>query len=115
MSTLWLTILLVAAVSIGFKALGPAVLGDRQLPDRAVRVIALLAPALLAGLIVTDIAGRRWEDLDWTLCAGLGVVALAHRLRAPSLVAIGLGVLVTAGLRLVVQDAPVPVRPGPAG
>lgn len=101
MSTLWLTILLVAAVSITFKGLGPALLGNRELPDRAAAVIALLAPALLAGLIVTDIAGPRWEELDWTLCAGLGVVAVAYRLRAPSLLAICLGVLATAGLRLL--------------
>ena len=97
--TLWLSIFLVAVVSIGLKAAGPALLGDRRLPGWSLAVIALLAPALLAGLIVTDVAGPRWADLDWTMCAGLGVVAAAYLLRAPSLLAIALGVLVTAVLR----------------
>ena len=101
MNTLWITIVLVALVSICFKAVGPALLGDRELPGWSVAVIAMLAPALLAGLILTDVAGPRWADLDWTLCAGLGVVAAAYLLRAPSLVAIVLGVLATAGLRLL--------------
>jgi branched-subunit amino acid transport protein len=101
MSSLWWTILFVALVSMSFKAVGPALLRDRRLPTGATAIIALLAPALLAGLVITDLTGPGWRELDWTLCAGLGVVGGVSLLRAPSLVAIVCGVLTTAGLRLL--------------
>lgn len=98
-STLWATMLIVAATSVGIKAAGPALLGDRALPPWASRVIAGLAPALLAGLVLTDVAGPGWSAFDWRLCTGLGVAGGAYLLRPSILLAIVLGVLVTAGLR----------------
>lgn len=98
-STLWATMLVVAAVSIGMKAAGPALLGDRALPPWTSGVIAALAPALLTGLVLTDVAGPGWSTFDWRLCAGLGTAGGAYLLRAPILLAIALGVVVTAGLR----------------
>ncbi|QFU87786.1 AzlD domain-containing protein [Amycolatopsis sp. YIM 10] len=102
MSTLWVSILLVAAVSVAIKAAGPALLGDRELPPWAAAVIAALAPALLAGLVITDVAGPAWGDFDWRLCAGLGVAAGAYAFRLPALPSIALAVVVTAGLRFLV-------------
>jgi hypothetical protein len=96
MTTIWLGIALVALVSMAMKAAGPAVLGRRELPARALGVIALLAAALLAGLVVVDVAG----DFSWPLVAGLVTVAAARWRGAPELVAIVLGVLVAALLRL---------------
>ncbi|RSN13947.1 branched-chain amino acid ABC transporter [Streptomyces sp. WAC 05977] len=100
--TLWLAIVLVALVSIGFKAAGPVLLGDRTLPPRVAAVIALLAPALLAGLVLTDVTGPDWSGLDWTLCAGLAAIAVTYALRVPALAAILCGVVVTAVLRFVI-------------
>lgn len=99
--TLWLAIVLVALVSIGFKAAGPVLLGDRTLPPRVAAVIALLAPALLAGLVLTDVTGPAWSDVDWTLCAGLAAIAVTYALRVPALAAILCGVVVTAVLRFL--------------
>jgi branched chain amino acid efflux pump len=99
MSTLWATIVVVAAVSICLKAAGPALLGDRELPAWSSGVIAALAPALLTGLVLTDVTGPAWSHLDWRLCAGLGATGGAYLLRAPLLAAILLGVVLTAGLR----------------
>ena len=102
MSTLWLAVLIVAVISAVTKALGPVALGGRTLPPPARAVIALLAPALLAALVVVDVAGPRWSDLDWTVPAGLLAVIIArYALRAPDLVAILAGVVVTALLRLL--------------
>jgi branched-subunit amino acid transport protein len=101
-STLWATMLVVAAASIGIKAAGPALLGDRALPSWTSGVIAALAPALLTGLVLTDVAGPGWSAFDWRLCAGLGAAATAYLLRAPILIAIALGVVVTAGLRAMI-------------
>jgi branched-subunit amino acid transport protein len=45
--TAWTTIALVALVTFTIKGIGPAVLGDRELPPWFARVVVLLAPALL--------------------------------------------------------------------
>ncbi len=42
-----------ALVTAVIKAVGPVALGGRQLPERLTGVIALMAPALLAALVVT--------------------------------------------------------------
>ena len=43
-----------ALVTAAIKAFGPIALGGRALPERFASVIALLAPALLAALVVTQ-------------------------------------------------------------
>ncbi|MFC0111415.1 AzlD domain-containing protein [Kibdelosporangium aridum] len=102
MSSLWIAIVLVALVSFTLKAAGPALLGNRPLPARAAAVIALFAPALLAGLIVTDFAGPGWSEADWTIAAGLSSAVVAYLCRAPALVSVAVAVAVTALLRVVV-------------
>lgn len=102
MSTLWLAVGIVAVLSAVTKALGPVLLGGRTLPPAARAVIALLAPALLAALVVVDVVGPRWSTFDWTVPAGLLAAVLARlTLRAPDLLAIFAGVAVTALLRLL--------------
>ncbi|WP_430785497.1 AzlD domain-containing protein [Actinoplanes sp. G11-F43] len=103
--TLWLVIVAVAAGSFLLKAAGPALLGDRELPSSARAVIALLAPALLAALVVTEVLGRRWASVDVTVPAALAVVVAARLLRAPILLAVLAGVLTAAGLRAVLGTA----------
>src|SRR5215216_3100727 len=51
--TLWITIVAVALASAAIKAAGPMLVGGRDLPPRAAAIVALLAPALLAALVVT--------------------------------------------------------------
>jgi branched-subunit amino acid transport protein len=43
-----------ALVTAAIKAAGPVALGGRELPERFGAVVMLLAPALLAGLVVTQ-------------------------------------------------------------
>ena len=57
-------ILAVTVANWLLKASGPLVLGDRRLPPVARRVVALMAPVLLAGLIVVELAGPDWDRLD---------------------------------------------------
>ena len=52
--TTWLVIAGCAVVTFAIKAAGPVALGGRDLPAPLARVIALMAPALLAALIATN-------------------------------------------------------------
>lgn len=99
MTTLWIAILAVAVISFTIKAAGPALLTGRELPAWTSTVIALLAPALLAALVVVHVMGDRWTAVSVPVLAGLAAVVAAHLLRAPMLVSVLAGVAVTAGLR----------------
>lgn len=63
-------------------------------------MIALAAPALLAGFIVVDVLGSHWSAVDLTVIAGLAVVPLLLWRRAPLPVALVAAVAVTALLRI---------------
>jgi branched-subunit amino acid transport protein len=97
----WLSALAVTVATWVMKASGPLALGDRQLPPTAVKVTTLLAPVLLAGLIVVDLGGAGWSEFDWKQVVGVGVAGLARMLKAPMLVAVLCGIATTALLRLL--------------
>ena len=97
----WIAVLVVTAASALMKAGGPLVLGNRVLPSAARRVIGLVAPALLAGLIVVELSADGWGRLDWNQVAGVGAAGAARLLRAPMLLAVLVGAAVAAGLRLL--------------
>jgi uncharacterized membrane protein len=92
-------IVALALINIAFKAAGPAILADREFPPRAQLVIEAFSPALLAGLLVVELLGQRWELFDWTTLPGLLGAAIAWRLRAPQLACIAVGVVVTVATR----------------
>jgi branched-subunit amino acid transport protein len=50
---LWLLIAGCVAGTVLIKAAGPVMLGGRELPPAMIRVVACMAPALLAALVVT--------------------------------------------------------------
>ena len=96
---LWLAALAVTVVNWLMKAGGPLTMGERRLPPAAVRVVGLIAPVLLAGLIVTELGGKR---LDWTQLVGVGVAGILSVVRVPLLLAIAVGIALTAGIRLLI-------------
>ena len=82
----WLVVAAVGAGTILFKASGPVLLGRRTLPARVTAVVDLLAPAMLAALVVTQtVGGDREVVLDERL-VGVAAGAVAILLRAPLLV-----------------------------
>ena len=102
MTTLWVTIVAVALASAAIKAAGPVLVGGRELPPRAIGVIALLAPALLSALVITEtFGGDRHLVLD-ERAIGVTVAAAALALRAPVLVAVALAAVATALVRALV-------------
>ena len=88
MTSTWVLIAVVGACTIALKALGPLAIGGRELPRPLLGVVALLAPTLLAALIVTQaFADGRHLVLD-ARAAGLGAALVAVALRAPVLVVV---------------------------
>jgi branched-subunit amino acid transport protein len=99
MSGPWLVVLVVGVITIAIKAAGPVLLGGRELPPRLVGVVELLAPTLLAALIVVNaFADGRQLVLD-ARAAGLGAAALALAARAPLLLVIVIAAVVAAAVR----------------
>jgi branched-subunit amino acid transport protein len=99
MSTTWLVVLLVGSFTIAFKATGPVLLGGRELPSRMTDAFELLAPSLLAALVVTQaVGGKEAIVLDARL-VGVAAAIVAVRLRAPLIVAIVVAAVATGLVR----------------
>jgi uncharacterized membrane protein len=99
MSEVWLAIGVTAVVAAVLKAIGPAAVGGRELSPRATAVIAMLAPALLTGLIVADTFGAEGTlELDARI-VGVAAAGVALALRAPMLVALAVAAVSTALVR----------------
>ena len=96
----WILIGIVGAVTIAFKASGPVLLGRRELPPRALALVEVLAPAMLAALVVTQtVGGDRAIVLDERL-AGIVTGGLAVWLRAPLVVVMLVAGTTAAMIRL---------------
>ncbi|HWE80218.1 MAG TPA: AzlD domain-containing protein [Gaiellaceae bacterium] len=101
MSAAWTSVAIVGVGTVLLKAAGPAILGGRSLPARLDGVVALLAPALLAALVVDQaFASGRHLVLDGR-AAGVAAAAVAIVLRAPLLLVIVIAAVATALVRLV--------------
>jgi branched-subunit amino acid transport protein len=87
-STVWLVVLIVGVATVAFKATGPVLLGGRSLPPAIAEVVALLAPVLLAALVVTQTVGGDNELVLDARLAGVGAVAVAARAPLPAVVVV---------------------------
>jgi uncharacterized membrane protein len=95
-TTLWVAIVAVALANAVIKAAGPLLVGGRELPPRVVAVIALLAPALLAALVVTETFGEDRHLVIDERAIGVAVAGLVLALRGPVLIAVALAAITTA-------------------
>jgi branched-subunit amino acid transport protein len=88
----WITIAVLAVATAITRGIGPAALGDRALSPAIERVISLLAPALLAALIVTETFGAPGPSITLDaraagLVAAGGVLAAGRSMVAAVLAA----------------------------
>ena len=96
MTALWITIIAVALASAFIRAFGPILVGGRKLPPAANAVVALLAPAILTALVITQTFGEDGRLVLDEKAIGVAVAAIALALRTPVLLAVALAVVVTA-------------------
>jgi len=95
----WIVIAVVGAATVALKAVGPVILGGRELPDGLNSVLFLLAPALLGALVVTQaVGGDRQIVLDDRL-VGLSAALFAIALRLPLIAVVVIAAGVTATVR----------------
>ena len=102
MSATWLVVVGVGAATIVIKSLGPVLLGGRPLPARLTGVVELLAPALLAALVVTQALARGNSITPDARLVGLAAAGIALWRRAPVLVVIVVAAAATALTRAFV-------------
>ena len=100
MSSTWAVVLLVGAFTVSFKAVGPVLLGGRALPERLEDAFELLAPSLLAALVVTQAFGEDGEIVIDERLVGVGVALVAIRFKAPLILVMVLAAVSTALVRL---------------
>jgi branched-subunit amino acid transport protein len=101
MSTeVWITIGGLCAATAAIKAFGPLLFGGRELHPVLARVIPLLAPALLAALVVTEtVTGPRGSLVIDARIGGLLAAAIAIWRRWPLAVVVLCAAATTALLR----------------
>jgi branched-subunit amino acid transport protein len=97
----WITIAALAVATALVKAAGPLAFGGRTLPAPALRVISLLAAALLAALVVTQTFAHDQELVIDARTAGLAAAGGALALRRSLLVTMVSAAVATALVRAV--------------
>ena len=103
MSASWATVIALTITTVATKAVGPIALGERDLPGAFTRVIELLAPAILAALIVVG----TFADADGDLvvdarAAGLAAAASVLAVRRNWILgAVTAAAIVAAAVRVV--------------
>lgn len=101
MSAAWATVLAVGAGTVVLKSVGPVGVAGKELHPRIAGLLSMVAPAILAALVVAEtFAHGRSLVVDARL-AGVGAGAVAIALRAPLWVVIVVGAVATAAVRLI--------------
>jgi uncharacterized membrane protein len=101
MSEVWITVAALAVATATIKAAGPIALGGRELPPRAMTVIALLAPALLAALVVVETFSDGKSLVLDARAAGIAAAAAVLSWRPSLPLAVIAAAVVAAAVRLV--------------
>ena len=99
---IWLLIAGCVLMTAAIKAAGPVVVGGRSLPAWFLRVIALMAPALLAALVVTAALAEGQRLGMGAHTAGVAVAGVLLWRGRSIVLAVFVAVAVTALLRAVV-------------
>jgi branched-subunit amino acid transport protein len=102
MTAIWLVVAISGAATMLIKATGPVLLGGRELPPRVVAVVGLLAPAVLAALVVTSVFADDRDLVVDSRLVGITAAAAAVVARAPMIVTIVVAAVATALVRVLV-------------
>jgi len=97
----WALVFGLAAGAYAFKVLGLVVVGDRALPARLERCLALIPAALIAAIVAKDtLSVGQHLQIDARL-VGVGAAIIAASRKMPVIVVIVVGASATALVRAV--------------
>jgi branched-subunit amino acid transport protein len=99
MTATWAAVAIVGVVTIGLKSAGTLILQGREIPARLAGMIELLAPVMLAALVVTNTFGGDHKLVLDPRAAGLAAAAISIVLRAPLLVTVIVAAVTAALVR----------------
>jgi branched-subunit amino acid transport protein len=100
-ATVWGLIIGCAVITIAIKAAGPIALGGRELPPWFGNVVALMAPALLAALVVTSALAEGKELTISPVTAGVAAAGLIVWRGGSVVLAVAVAAFVAGGLRAI--------------
>ena len=99
MSAAWTAVAIVGVATVAIKSAGTLLVGGRQLPARLAGMIELLAPVMLAALVVTNTFGADHKLVLDARAAGLAAAVIAIMLRAPLIVTVIVAAVTAALVR----------------
>ena len=97
--TKWVVIGVLAVATFAIKAIGPVALGGRELSPRAAAVIGLLAPALLAALVMVETFANQSELTLDARAVGVAAAGGSYLVSRSFIVAIAVAAAAAGGLR----------------
>jgi hypothetical protein len=97
----WIAVAVVGVATIALKGAGPVVFAGRPLPRPVLALMPVLAPCLLAALVVGQTVGDGRAVVIDARLAGVAAAAVALVLRAPLLVVLGTAAGVAAVARVL--------------
>jgi hypothetical protein len=93
----WIVIAALTVGTLAMRAVGPLTTGGRQPSERAIGVTRLVAPAILAGLVVYETLNRDGDGIAFDArLAGLTAAVVAILARAPVLLVVLVAAAATA-------------------
>ena len=95
----WALVIALAIGAYGFKVMGLVVLGGRTLPTVLERCLALIPAAVITALVVKDTLTLGQDVVIDARAAGIVAAVVAAWRKAPLIVVIVLGAVVTALVR----------------
>ena len=99
MSAAWITVAALALGTAAIKAAGPVALGGRALPAPLERLVALLAPSLIAALVIVQTFSADGALVIDPRAAGLVAAAVVIALRRSTIEIVLVAAAVTAAVR----------------
>ena len=101
MMAAWVAVVAVGVATIAIKGAGPVAFAERPLPRAFATIMPLLAPCLLAALVVGQTLGDGRALVVDARLTGVAAAAVALALRAPLLVVLATAAGVAAAARAV--------------
>lgn len=100
MAEAWTLFALMFVTTVVIRASGPVALGGRELPPRITAVVALLAPALLAALVMSEtFRGEGTHLVVDERALGVASAGIVMLTKGSIITALAAAMIVTAGTR----------------